>query len=455
MTPLRAQLLRRTAGGNRKRPQDFVARLRLPTSSFHLGVGSANIGESVVSHSQHTDAERSNMNKPHVLIAGAGIGGIVAALALTKRGVRVSLFEQAAELHELGAGVQISPNGSRVLRELGLESAITTIAAVPKWREMRLFNTGQSWRPFRGANPNERFGAPFWLVHRGDFHQVLAAELQRLAPNAIRIGARCTSVSQDSSGVTLHLGNSEQIRGDALIGADGVHSRIRAALYEARADFTGFVAWRGVVPMGRLPARLRQESFTGWMGPAGLIVTYPIRGGQLLNFAANVERSDWTNESWSEAGTVAECLHDYEGWHPDIREVISAIDIPYKWALLARDPLSHWSTGRITLLGEAAHPLLPFLGQGANMAIEDGMVLSRCISGGNNIVDGLRRYEAARLERTSRIARVTLGSISHMHNPRLADPAQAQEFMDGLLGAKAPDTRYDWIYEYDATTATV
>jgi salicylate hydroxylase len=191
------------------------------------------------------------------------------------------------------------------------------------------------------------------------------------------------------------------------------------------------------------------------MGPAGLIVTYPMRGGKLLNFAASVERSDWTNESWSETGTVVECLRDFPGWHPDIREVIGAVEIPYKWALLARDPLPRWSAGRVSLLGDAAHPLLPFLGQGANMAIEDGMVLARCLDAEAGIADGLRRYEGARLNRASRVARVTLESVSHMRDLQLTDPALAQVFMDSLFGAKTPDTRFEWIYEYDAMNVTV
>ena len=395
------------------------------------------------------------MSKSHILIAGAGIGGIVAALALVQKGFEVSLYEQAAEFHELGAGVQISPNGSCVLREIGLQPAMEAIASTPTSREMRLFNTGQRWLLQSSANAAARYGAPFWLVHRGDFHQALAAALEQRAPGAIRVGARCLGFEQDAAGVTLLLESGERLRGDVLIGADGVHSRTREALFAARATFTGFIAWRGVVPMERLAPRLRQENFTGWMGPTGLVVTYPMRGGELLNFVADIERSDWVSESWMEAGTIEECRTDFAVWHEDVQEIIGAIHIPYKWALLAREPLQHWSIGRVSLLGDACHPLLPFLGQGANMAIEDGMVLARCLSEYSDVLEARRRYEDARLDRTSRMAQASLENVSHMHNPQLAYPDQAKAFMDRAFAAGALRDRYDWLYEYDAMTVPV
>jgi 2-polyprenyl-6-methoxyphenol hydroxylase-like FAD-dependent oxidoreductase len=386
------------------------------------------------------------VSKSHILIAGAGIGGIGAALALRQHGFEISLYEQAAELHELGAGVQISPNGSCVLREIGLQPVMEAIASMPTSSEVRLFNTGQSWSLRNSANAVARYGAPFWLVHRGDFHQALVAALERQAPGAVHVGARCMGFEQDAAGVTLLLEDGERVHGDALIGE---------ALFAACATFTGFMAWRGVVPMDRLPARLRQQTFTGWMGPTGLVVTYPMRGGELLNFVADVERSDWVNESWSEAGTIEECRRDFPSWHEDVQEIIGAISIPYKWALLARDPLQHWSVGRVSLLGDACHPLLPFLGQGANMAIEDGMVLARCLSEYADVPEALRHYENARLERTSRMAQASLENVSHMHNPQLADPAQAQAFMDRAFSAGALRARYDWLYEYNAMTVPV
>ena len=396
------------------------------------------------------------MGKPRILIAGAGIGGIVAALALLQRGFEVALYEQAAELHELGAGVQISPNGSRVLRELGLLPAMQAISSVPTAKEMRLFNTGQAWRvQDLGTNAEARYGSPFWLVHRGDLHAVLVQALGERAPNAVHVGARCMGFEQEADGVALLLENGERVSGDALIGADGVHSNIRSRLFgHGHATFTGYMAWRGVVPMERLPPRLRQQYGMTWIGPRGHIVTYPLRRGELLNFVTAIERVDWLIESWSEAGSVEECRQDFAAWHADVLAIVDAIDVPYKWAMLGREPLEHWSVGRVSLLGDACHPTLPFLAQGANMAIEDGMVLARCLEA-YDIPEALRRYEAVRLDRTSRIVRGSLENVSRYHNPQLADPVQAQAFMAREFAPRAMGARYDWLYEYDALAVPV
>lgn len=395
------------------------------------------------------------MGKPRILIAGAGIGGITAALALLQHGFPVALYEQAGELRELGAGVQISPNGSRVLRALGLLPAMEAIAAVPTHRELRLFNTGQAWRVGELGASAERYGAPYWQVHRGDFHAVLARALIDRAPGAVHVGQPCIDFEQNSAGVTLLLDSGEQVRGDALIGADGVHSRIRGTLFgDGRATFTGFMAWRGVVPMQRLPERLHQRHAATWIGPYGHVVTYPLRRGELLNLVTAVPRDDWLIESWSEAGTVEECRRDLSQFHPDVLAIVDAIDVPYKWAMLGREPLQRWSVGRVTLLGDACHPTLPFLAQGANMAIEDAMVLARCLDA-YDIPDALQRYETARLERTSRIVRGSLDAVANMHHPQLADPQQAAAFMDREFAPRVMGARADWLYDYDALTVPI
>jgi salicylate hydroxylase len=397
------------------------------------------------------------LSRQRILIAGAGIGGIVAALALLQRGFEVALYEQASELRELGAGVQISPNGSRVLCELGLQPALEAIASVPTAKEMRLFNTGQAWRvQDLGANAVSRYGSPYWLVHRGDFHHALVEALAERSRDAVRVGARCVGFQQDAAGVTLLLESGERVRGAALIGADGVHSRIREKLFgDSHATFTGFMAWRAIVPMERLPARLRQQYGMTWISPYGHVVTYPLRRGELLNFVTAIERGDWLVESWSEAGTVEECRRDFLKWHEDVLAIVDAMDVPYKWAMLGREPLQHWSVGRVSLLGDACHPTLPFLAQGANMAIEDGMVLARCLESYGDIPEGLRRYEVARLDRTSRIVRGSLENVSRYHNPQLSEPVQAQQFMEREFAPRAMGARYDWLYEYDALTVSV
>ena len=395
------------------------------------------------------------MKQARVLIAGGGIGGLVAALALNQRGFEVLLYEQAPELHELGAGVTLTPNGSRVLCELGLQAAMESIASTLTSRQMRLFNTGETW-PLPVMNTEARRNSPFWPVHRGDLHETLADALKQQAPGAIHIGSRCIGFEQDARGVALLLESGDRVRGDALIGADGVHSRIRRALFgEGRATFTGFMAWRAVVPMERLPARLRHEGSVGWLGPRGQIFTYPMRRGTLFNLAATVERDDWRIESWSEAGTKEECRRDFANWHDDILQVIDCLVVPYKWALVGRPPLEHCSVGRVTLLGDACHPTLPILGQGANMTIEDGIVLARSLEASADVVEALQRYEKARLGRTSRIVRSSFDRAQRMRNLELADPDQAKIFMDRQFGATGASNPYEWIHEYDAMSAPV
>jgi salicylate hydroxylase len=392
-----------------------------------------------------------------ILIAGAGIGGVVTALALLQRGFNVALYEQASNLQEIGAGVQISSNGSRVLLELGLGPMMEAIAAVPVGKQVRLFSTGRAWKMYDvGAVSQAKFGAPYWMVHRGDFHAVLLAALRERAPEALHLGSRCIGFDQDQDGVTVLLENGERAHGDALIGADGVHSAIRAALFgEGAAKFTGLICWRGVIAMERLPERLRATSGENWMGPHGHVVTYPLRRGEILNFVSAIERSDWLVESWSERGSKQELRNDFAAWHPDVHRIIDEIDVPYKWALLGREPLEHWSVGRVTLLGDSCHPTLPFMAQGANMAIEDGMVLARALAVADGIPEALRRYEKARIDRTSRIVRGAAENTGRFHNPLLADPAIAEDIIDRDFQAAKVSQRYDWLFEYNALTTPV
>jgi salicylate hydroxylase len=384
------------------------------------------------------------MYKARILIAGGGIGGLTAAIALAQRGFEVHVYEQAPELREFGAGVSISPNGRRVLIELGLQSAFEQVASLSRSLRMRLFNSENSWP----------LGSSLWVVHRGDLHGALAMALEKTAPGAVHIGARCVGFEQDAREVVLLLDNGERVYGDALVGADGVHSRIRRELFgEGRATFTGFMAWRAVVPIERVPLRLREQYFTAWIGPSSQIVTYPLRQGKLMNFAATVERDDWLIESWSQPGTMEECRHDFANWHEDVLAMINAIQIPYKWALIGRPPLQHCSVGRVALLGDAFHATLPILGQGANMAIEDGIVLSRCMEASNGIDEALQRYEAARLDRTSRIVQSALERLVGTRD-ELRDPDSAHAFMD-RLAESASGGAYEWIHQYDAVTAPI
>ena len=394
--------------------------------------------------------------KPRVLIAGAGLGGLTAALALLRRGFDVRVFEQAGELREVGAGVQLGANGTRLLIALGLEAAMLRVVCAATAKEIRLGSTGQSWNIFDlGETSVERFGAPYWMAHRGDFHAVLLNAVRQAAPKAIHAGNGCVGFAQTPDGVTLHLANGEQASGDVLIGADGVHSRIRQQMFgQGRAQFTGIMAWRGLVPMERLPPHQQRLVGANWMGVGGHVVTYPLRRGELLNFVGVVERDDWQLESWTEAGTREECLHDLRNWHHDVKTIIRNIDTPYKWALLGREPLDRFAQGRVCVMGDAAHPTLPFLAQGANMALEDAVILARCLDT-FAVPEALNRYEQARLERTARIVRGSADNTKRFHNAAFADPAGAAAYVGREFTPEKVGQRYDWLYEYDALTVLV
>ena len=397
------------------------------------------------------------MGSPRILIAGAGIGGIVAALALLQRGFEVALYEQAAELRELGAGVQISPNGSRVLCELGLQPALEAIASVPTAKEMRLFNTGQAWRvQDLGANAVSRYGSPYWLVHRGDFHRALVEALAERAPAAVHVGAHCIGFEQNATGVTLKLASGECVRGDALIGADGVHSQIREGAIWRRTRHVHRLhgmARRGAdgAPARTAPPAIRHD-LDRPARPYRHLPAAPRRTAELRHRDRTRRLADRKLVRGRHGGGVPP---DFARWHEDVLAIVDAIDIPYKWAMLGREPLPHWSVGRVSLIGDACHPTLPFLAQGANMAIEDGMVLARCLEAYSDVAEALHRYETARLDRTSRIVRGSLENVSRYHNPQLADPVQAQAFMEREFAPRAMGARYDWLYEYDGRTVPV
>jgi salicylate hydroxylase len=391
------------------------------------------------------------------VIAGAGLGGLTAALALLQRGVAVTVLEQARELQELGVGVQIAPNGSRVLQALGLDAAVEAVACVAAAKVVRLWNSGRTWPLFDlGADALARFGAPYWMLHRGDLHQVLLAAVRALEPDAVRLGARVEAVEEEGDRIALHCADGRSFTGAAVLAADGVHSALREAAFGAgAAAYSGLMAWRGVVPMARLPASLRAPVGVNWVGPGGHVITYPLRRGELLNFVGIVESGDWRAESWNDAGTHAECHAHFAGWHDDIHRIIANVDTPFKWALLSRPALPAWVRGRLCLMGDAAHPTLPFLAQGANMALEDGLLLARCLTEGDGVGDGvpraLRTFEALRLQRTSRIVQGAADNALRFHNPVLADPAAAVEYIAREWEPGRVRQRYDWLFEYDVT----
>lgn len=390
-----------------------------------------------------------------IAIVGAGIGGLTTAVALLRDGHDVTVFEQARALGELGAGLQIAANGSRVLRALGLEEPMAEVICEAEWKEVRVWSTGVTRKLFDlGADSRDRFGAPYWFVHRGDFHRVLRETVTALKADAIRVGARVTGYREAGERITLTLEDGETFEADILIGADGVHSTLRGQMFESpKANYSGLVAWRGLIDMQRLPEDLRRPVGTNWVGPHGHVVTYPLQSGKVLNFVGVIEDREWRTESWSAEGSREECAALFPGWHPHIQAMIQAIDQPFKWALVGRDPLPRWTIGRATLLGDACHPTLPFLAQGANMAIEDAMVITRCLGQfDTDPARALKRYEALRVERCTRIVQGAAANTDRFHNPVLADAREAEAYLDREWAPDKVRLRYDWLFEHDVNT---
>jgi salicylate hydroxylase len=335
-----------------------------------------------------------------VAVVGAGMGGLVAALALSRAGADVAVYEQAPALGEVGAGITMSPNASRILIHLGLGDALERLGFVPGIQWTQHWQSGAVlMEADRSATMVERYGAPYSHIHRADLHAMLAGALP---DGVVRLGKQMTSL--DASG-HMTFADGTKAEADVVIGADGVRSAVRAALYEtAPPHFTGQVAWRGIVPADALPEAVRAMPPGIHIGPQRLFMRYPVRGGTLINYAAFVEMEGWTGDSWSIRSTVAELLGHFEGWDETVRAIIAATpaDQLFKWALHARQPLERWTRGRVTLLGDAAHAMLPFMGQGAATAMEDGMVLARCLLAFPPN-EALERYEGLRRDRTTMV----------------------------------------------------
>ena len=273
-----------------------------------------------------------------VLIAGGGIGGLAAALALLQQGIDVDVYEQASELREVGAGMQISPNGNRALDSLGVFESLKKLSTEADGKEIRLWNTGKTWKLFDlGDAAIKRYGFPYMTVFRPNLLQVLADAVRRLKPEAIHLGARCIGVSQNDHQVTLEFEGGEKVSGVALIGADGVHSKVRPALFGADSLlFSGMVAWRTLIPMELLPAEMARNVATNWVGPGGHVVHYPLKGGSVMNFVGTLEGNAWTSPPWNARASVAECTEAFRGWHEDVHAMISKAPSILKWALCGR-----------------------------------------------------------------------------------------------------------------------
>jgi salicylate hydroxylase len=391
------------------------------------------------------------------LIAGGGIGGVTTALSLLDAGIDVELYERTSVFGEVGAGIQISPNGVKVLDRLGLRDALDAVAFRPEALEMRIGTSGARifYIPMR-EEAMRRFGAPYYHIHRADLMSILSKALRARAPNAVHMDKDVQGYVQTGDGVTLAFADGSRAQGDLAVGADGIHSVVRAQMLGVMpARFTGNVAWRVVVPAASLPGGLVPPTACVWVGPGRHAVTYYVRGGELVNFVGVVEREGWQNESWTERGEKVDLAADFEGWAKPITSIIEQAANCHRWALFDREPLEEWCRGRVTLLGDACHPMLPFLAQGAVMAIEDAWVLSRKLKAATDIASAFADYEATRKPRTTKVQRGARAQMGLYHQRGAA--RQLATYGPMWLAARlAPNfvhTRQDWLYSHDVVSA--
>jgi salicylate hydroxylase len=381
-----------------------------------------------------------------VAIVGGGLGGLAAAAFLHQAGMPAVVYEQARELREVGAGIMVPPNAARMLRRLGVLGAFSERAVQLDigWEFRRWLDGTVLSAQDLTAKSARLYGEHTYTVHRAD----LLDAIKRAVPaSAVRLGKRLDRFSVSEAGVCLGFADGERAEADVLIGADGIHSVIRAALTEpAPPTHSGMCAFRALVPAAAAPEFARRPAQAVWLGPGRHVVHYPVSGGELVNLVAIAPAGGYVTESWTATATVAEFLAEFEGWDGRLTGLIGAANTPGRWALLIRQPLPRWTWGPVTLLGDAAHPMLPFLGQGAAQAFEDAAMLANCLAGGQeNPALALRRYDSARIDRASRVQQGSHARADYNHLP---DGPQ-QRARDEALRAADPLAVNAWIYAYD------
>jgi salicylate hydroxylase len=391
-----------------------------------------------------------------VAIIGCGIGGLMAARALCRRGIEVAIYEAAPELREIGAGVALGPNAMKVLSSLGLEDEVRAIAG--RW-ELAVTRNGKTGRAISTTSRQQQatlFGSAGATAHRADLLDILAGSVPS---DIVTLGARCTEVVPDGGVAVARFKDGSEVEADLIIGADGIHSVVRACLFGPDSPrFTGKICYRSVVRVDDVPGGPPESENAQWLGPHGTIVLYPVRRGELINIVCHYDDEGYRHESWVTECERSEVLERYSGWHESLLRIFSAGEVWYKWALYDRDPIPQWTRGRVAVLGDAAHPMLPYLGQGACQAIEDGCVLAAALAAEpDDPVAALVLYERSRRPRASQ---VVLASRERGVSNHLASPLAAWR-RDLSIAARRrfgrdPDGRGTaWIPEYDASSPNV
>ncbi|MFE9451718.1 FAD-dependent monooxygenase [Streptomyces sp. NPDC006739] len=387
-------------------------------------------------------------DRPRIAVIGSGIGGLTLAAALSASGTRCAVFEQAGSLTETGAGVQLAPNAARPLGRLGLQPVLRERGVAVE--EIRVYGwTGEMITgTTHGAACEKLYGAPYYAMHRADLQGAL---LRLVGPGPLRLGHRLKAVSRDGDEVTLAFENGATHRADLVVGADGIHSVVRETLVRDAPVFSGLGVFRGLVPVDRLPSAAREPLIRLWLGPRRHFVCYPVSGGRLMSFAAIAPLAHAGAESWSAAGDPAELVAAFEGWRGLVSDITRAVDGVRRWALYDRPELRTWFSDRLTVLGDAAHPMLPFMAQGANQAVEDAVELAALLAGArrDDIPGLLARYEEARAPRTAAVQKGSRGHTEAMHlpdGPRQRERDHAMSRAAGLTGLR----ERAWLYGHEA-----
>lgn len=385
----------------------------------------------------------------HVAVVGGGIGGLTLAIALQRLGVEVEVFEQTPELTEIGAAVALSANGTRILQRLGVEEAMTTTAEVSELQFRRWYDGELLWSHAVGEWYRERCGAPYYGVHRADLQRALA---DKVDPGIVHLSHRVVDVVEETDGVRLMFEGSEKIaRAHVVVGADGANSTVRARVTGGQPTtvFSGDIGFRGLIPVEKLPTLPDPMALQFWVGPGRHLLHYPIDGGKLVNFLAPVSYpKQWTEPTSKVAARVQEAVDAFYGWHPAVTEMIGAVgddENPQWWALSDLPPLKRWSAGRLVLIGDGAHHMLPHQGQGANQAIEDAIALAHFLAETrpDDFRQAFDRYEALRMRRTRRVQRYSRFAQRALHVP---DGPETERRNAGF-STTAEDIA--WIHEYD------
>lgn len=382
-----------------------------------------------------------------VAVIGAGIGGLTLALSLHRLGIRAEVFERADQLREVGAAVALAANGNRILGRLGVAADLEPHATSPTELVFRRWAGGSRISSFPvGDSYRQRYGGPFWGIHRAHLQQALVTRWTEVG--ALHLGHELSGLHDEVDGVRLHFANGAGVRARLVVGADGVHSVVRRWIDRAVPVYTGTSGFRGLVPISDLPTLPDPMAIQFWPGPDAHLLHYPV--GDRVNFLAVIEGPDrWGAPDWSAQAPDGELAARFARWHPAVVEMVTAREQSPRWALLTLPPLRHWSAGRVTLIGDAAHAMLPHHGQGANQTIEDAAVLARCLAeGGFDEQDrALRRYERTRRPRTRLVQRCSRIASGLLHLP----DGPASEQRNGRMADL--ELQLEWIHGHDATSA--